>query len=129
MQNVTLVRRQSGGGAVYQDLGNSIFTFLSNRAEYSKERNTGRRKIIFLSPCCAGASVPLMFCSPDIVLRALSNRFGITAQASGRNDIAVNGLKISGSAFKLNNERALHHGTIMLDVDVNALEKYIVPPC
>lgn len=40
-QDVTLVRRQSGGGAVYQDLGNFIFTFLSSRAEYSKERNTG----------------------------------------------------------------------------------------
>ena len=57
-------------------------------------------------------------------MRALKNHYGITAQASGRNDIIVNGQKISGSAFKLNHERALHHGTLMLNVDVDALEKY-----
>lgn len=64
----------------------------------------------------------------EIILRALSKRYGISAQASGRNDIVVNNQKISGSAFKLNSDRALHHGTLMIDVDVNALEKYEPDP-
>lgn len=79
------VRRPSGGGAVYQDLGNTCWTFMSPRNVYDKDRNTG------------------------IVIEAL-RQHGVQAEASGRNDITVDGKKVSGSAFKLASDRAFHHG-------------------
>lgn len=100
--NVNLVRRQSGGGAVFQDLGNSIFSFLSPRKDYDKKRNF------------------------QIVINALK-KFGINAEQSGRNDILVNGLKVSGSAFKENHDRAFHHGTLLIDVNLSEMPSYLTP--
>lgn len=71
---------------MYQDLGNTCFTFLSPRESYDKDRNT------------------------QIVVQGLRS-FGLSAMASGRNDITVGGRKVSGSAFKLASDRAFHHGT------------------
>lgn len=103
MENqVFLTRRHSGGGAVYQDLGNTNFTFLSEKKKFSKESNN------------------------QIILDALST-FGIKAELSGRNDIVVEGRKISGAAFNFLNDRAIHHGTLMLNVDLSALKKYLTP--
>lgn len=99
---VKLARRQSGGGAVFHDLGNTNFTFMSSRASYSKERNNG------------------------IILAALA-RFGITAQASGRNDIVVDERKISGSAFKMSKDRAFHHGTLLINADLTRISNYLTP--
>jgi lipoate-protein ligase A len=99
---VKLARRQSGGGAVFQDLGNSIFTFMSGREVYSKERNN------------------------EILCRAIG-RFGITAEPSGRNDIVVDGRKVSGSAFKLTGDRAFHHGTLLIRTDLSRLGQYLTP--
>lgn len=99
---VNLVRRQSGGGAVYQDLGNSIFTFLSPRSEYDRKRNF------------------------DIIINALA-KFGVKAEQSGRNDILVNGKKISGSAFKENSDRAFHHGTLLINVNLDKLNDFLTP--
>ncbi|MGC9311692.1 MAG: lipoate--protein ligase [Sediminispirochaetaceae bacterium] len=99
---VKLARRQSGGGAVFHDLGNTNFTFMSSRSNYSKERNT------------------------DIIVRALK-RFQIDAAASGRNDIVVDGKKISGSAFKLSSDRAFHHGTLLINADLSRISNYLTP--
>lgn len=99
---VKLARRQSGGGAVYHDLGNTNFTFMSSRRNYSKERNN------------------------DIIIRALGS-FGIKAEASGRNDIVVDGRKISGSAFKLGSDRAFHHGTLLINLDMPRISDYLTP--
>ncbi len=100
--NVNLVRRQSGGGAVYQDLGNTNFTFLSSRKDYDRKRNF------------------------DIIINSLS-KFGIIAEQSGRNDILVEGKKISGSAFKENPDKAFHHGTLLINVNLNELSEYLTP--
>ena len=100
--NVKLARRQSGGGAVYHDLGNTNFTFMSSRENYSKERNT------------------------DIIVRAIK-RFNIQAAASGRNDITVDDKKISGSAFKLGADRAFHHGTLLIEADLSKISNYLTP--
>ncbi|KAJ5070694.1 lipoate-protein ligase [Anaeramoeba ignava] len=97
---VFLSRRKSGGGAVYQDLGNTNFTFLSAKEDYAKEINS---KII-----CDSIA-----------------KFGVKAEISGRNDITVNGMKISGSAYKITPDRAFHHGTLMISVDLNALSQYL----
>ena len=92
---ITVVRRLSGGGAVYHDLGNLNFTFIvdANDAERINFR---------------------MFCEP--VMRALAT-FGVTAELSGRNDITVGGKKISGNPQYLKEGRVMHHGTILFDSD------------
>jgi len=82
--NVILARRTSGGGAVYQDLGNTNFTFLSGIHDYNKNQNS------------------------QIIINALS-QFGVKAETSERNDILVNGMKISGSAYKISGMKAFHH--------------------
>ena len=102
---VVLSRRQSGGGAVYQDLGNTNFTFVSHRDEFSKERNNA------------------------ILVAALAS-FNVPVVASGRNDIVMSGddgRKISGSAFKFTKDRAFHHGTLLIDVQLNALGALLNP--
>ncbi|MBI9106503.1 MAG: lipoate--protein ligase [Spirochaetales bacterium] len=101
-EGVKLARRQSGGGAVYHDRGNLNFTFMSGIDDYNKERNF------------------------EIILTALSG-FGIEAEVSGRNDILAEGRKISGSAFKLTRDRAFHHGTLLVDVDLGRLTSYLNP--
>lgn len=99
---VLLVRRKSGGGAVFQDLGNSCFTFLSSRRDYDVKRNM------------------------NIICNALKT-FGVNAEPTGRNDITVDNKKISGSAFKLAADRAFHHGTLLINVDKDGMEKYLNP--
>lgn len=101
-QGVLLTRRQSGGGAVYQDLGNSCWTFLSGKSAYSVEQNF------------------------ELVVEAL-RRLGVTAEVSGRNDITVEGRKVSGSAFKLAPDRAFHHGTMLLHTDLARLGQLLRP--
>lgn len=100
---VDLVRRHSGGGAVYQDFGNSIFTFLMPKNKYDKIKNF------------------------SIIQNSMKKHFNIDVDVSGRNDLTVNSRKISGSAFKESKDRAIHHGTILLDLDLNALQKYLNP--
>ncbi|MBR2929284.1 MAG: lipoate--protein ligase [Oscillospiraceae bacterium] len=94
-KNISVVRRLSGGGAVYHDLGNLNFTFIVDASD--AERINFR-----------------MFCEP--VMRALAT-FGVTAELSGRNDITVDGKKISGNAQYLREGRVMHHGTILFDSD------------
>lgn len=87
---IDVVRRLSGGGTVFCDLGNINFTFITNK----KMGNEGFEK----------------FAMP--VIDALQT-LGIPAEFSGRNDITINGLKISGNAQYHTKTRLLHHGTIL----------------
>ena len=99
---VYLARRQSGGGAVFHDLGNTNFTFLSSSDAYRQEENF------------------------EIIVSALA-RFGVRAERSGRNDVLVDGRKVSGSAFKHTKERSFHHGTLLIDADLGRLNDYLNP--
>ena len=69
----------------------------------------------------------------EVLLKSLE-RFGIKGEASGRNDLVVDNKKISGSAYKLKlgradggGRRSLHHGTMLLNLELGALGKYLSP--
>lgn len=95
-----LVRRLSGGGAVFHDLGNLNFTFLTEKANYDIARQT------------------------EVILRAV-RRLGVDAERTGRNDIAVHGRKFSGNAYYETGTRCCHHGTILLSVDKEEMARYL----
>lgn len=99
-EGVVLARRRSGGGAVYQDAGNSIFTFLNSKQDHNLDRNFG------------------------ILQRAIDS-LGVTTHFSGRNDVLIDNRKISGSAFKNTNDRSFHHGTVLVDVNKDNVERYL----
>ncbi len=96
----TLARRTTGGGTVYHDLGNMNFTFAMDDKYMDLEKQL------------------------SVIVKALKN-LGIDAEFSGRNDILANGRKFSGNAFSRSKGRYVHHGTIMFDVDMGALGKYL----
>lgn len=95
-----LARRLSGGGAVFHDDGNLNFTFILPRADFDIARQS------------------------DVILRAVRS-FGISAVRSGRNDILAEGQKFSGNAFLKRNRTAYHHGTILIDVDMQNMSHYL----
>ena len=100
--DVFLARRQSGGGAVFHDLGNTNFTFLSPKADYDQAANF------------------------TIIINALK-KLGIDAELSGRNDMQVGDKKISGSAFKHAADRSFHHGTLLVNANMQKLGDYLNP--
>lgn len=104
--NVTLARRTTGGGAVFHDLGNTNFTFLSPKEAYKRDNNIA------------------------VIFNALKN-FGITGEASGRNDLLIpfhdGPRKFSGSAYREKRDRAFHHGTLLLNTDLTRLGNYLTP--
>ena len=98
---IKVARRVSGGGAVYHDFGNLNFTFIINvdppsLVNYKK----------YVQP----------------IIDALKE-MGIHAEASGRNDILVDGLKISGNAQRMANGKLMHHGTLLYDVNIENMVK------
>lgn len=98
--NINVVRRLSGGGAVYHDLGNINFTFVINNVQ--KELLDFKK---FTLP----------------VIRSL-DRLGVKAELSGRNDLTVDGKKFSGNAQYIYKDRLLHHGTLLFDSNLDRLQ-------
>ena len=102
---VHIVRRKSGGGCVYSDLGNIMISYVSRRGDVSAVFD---RYLSELTACLVS--------------------LGLAAEKSGRNDILVDGRKVSGNAFHQMPDRSVVHGTLLYDTDMDALETAIRPP-
>lgn len=99
--NIQIVRRVSGGGAVYHDYNNLNYTIISNE---DSEADFDFKSM----------SQP--------VLDALAD-MGIDAQFTGRNDLQIGDQKFCGNAQYIKGKRVMHHGCMMFDVDVSVLSK------
>lgn len=101
-QGILLVRRSTGGGAVYHDLNNLNYSFV-------------------------GAVSRIDSSLVELVAEGLRS-LGVEAQVGGRNDIFVDGRKVSGYAKRIWRDRAIIHGTLMYDVDIDTLTRVLDTP-
>lgn len=95
-----LIRRKTGGGAVFHDLGNLNFSFVVPYEMYDQTRQFS-------------------------VLQKAVAQYGLQTDVSGRNDVLCQGRKFSGNAFSKGRHQRLHHGTILIRTDVEVLQKYL----
>ncbi len=102
--SIPVIRRLTGGGAVYHDLGNLNFTFITNGADGLADFK------VFLKP------ITEYLCS-----------IGLDAEFSGRNDILLKGMKISGNAQANYKGRVMLHGTLLFSVVLSVLAKALKP--
>jgi lipoate-protein ligase A len=96
---IEIVRRITGGGSVYQDLGNVNYSCILRNAKDARYNFKMLAEPV-ISALCA---------------------LGVNAEFSSRNDISVNGAKISGNAQHIYHDTVLHHGTLLLNSDLDAL--------
>ena len=101
---IQMYRRKSGGGCVYADLSNVMFSYITKDENVSLTFN----RYVNL--------VALMLC-----------RLGIDARATGRNDILIDGRKVSGNAFYHVPGRSIVHGTMLYDTDMRNMVAAITP--
>ena len=95
-----LMRRMTGGGAVYHDTGNINFSFVVPKELYDVRRQFA-------------------------VIQKAVEKFGLEAEISGRNDLLCQGRKFSGNAFSKGRSNNLHHGTLLINTDTAALQRYL----
>ena len=104
-KGIKVFRRRSGGGCVYADYGNIMLSYVSGRTD-----------------------APVLFDRYLSELASALSSLGLPAEKSGRNDIMVEGRKISGNAFHQLHDRSIVHGTLLYSTDLEALTEAIRPP-
>lgn len=102
--NIATYRRKSGGGCVYADKGNIMISYITREYNVAEAYNIYLSKVVSL-------------------LKSL----GVNAESSGRNDILVDGLKVSGNAFYRCNRKSVVHGTLLYDTDMKNMMNAITP--
>ena len=102
-RGIHIARRITGGGAVYHDLGNINYTFITS------QKNAEVLDYAY-------------FTAP--ILRALA-ALGLTCNLSGRNDLECDGRKFSGNAQHAKGGRILHHGTLLFDTDIGVMSSVL----
>jgi len=100
--DIKVVRRFSGGGAVYHDKGNVNFTFIT------KEKTANQAKFIE-------------------IIKAAMAKLGIDCEFSGRNDLLYKNQKFSGHAYYTDGDNYMYHGTMLVNEDFKQLEKALSP--
>lgn len=103
--NLPVVRRLSGGGAVFHDLGNINFTFIQSGASH-----------LFND-----------FKTFTLPIIEVLQRLGVAAEFSGRNDLLIDGRKFSGNAQYRQKDRVLHHGTLLFASEIQDLSQALKP--
>lgn len=101
-EKIEVYRRLSGGGAVYHDLGNINFSFITKKGNHSYQK--------FLTPVIE-----------------FFETLGLKAEFKGRNDLIVNGGKVSGNAQIIYKDRIVHHGTILFNANLTKLGQVLKP--
>ena len=101
-QNIPLLRRFSGGGTVFHDLGNLLWSFIGPQKNFSQEENL----LIIRQAIASYSGLPL----DDFSL-------------SPRGDIFCRGFKISGNALAFSADKFLHHGTLLVNSDIDVLNR------
>ena len=105
-QEIPVIRRISGGGTVYHDLGNLNYTLIRN--EKNRERLIDFKQF----------SMPVM---------EFIKTLGIEASFEGKNNLVINGKKFSGNSAHVFKNRVMHHGTLLFNTNLTKLEKVIRP--
>lgn len=98
-----VVRRSTGGGTVYHDMGNLNYSFIMT-AEDPK-------------------AVDISLIAKPMV--SALKKLGVSAEVQGRNDLVIEGKKISGTAQRLTRDRLLHHGTLLFDSNLDVLQSVL----
>jgi lipoyltransferase/lipoate-protein ligase len=102
--NIEFYRRKSGGGCVYSDPSNIMFSFITPNLNKDFVFDTYLEKVV-----------------------DLLKKLGLNAYFSGRNDILIDGQKVSGNAFYRVNNRSVVHGTMLYNTDLSIMVKAITP--
>ncbi len=103
-KNIELYRRKSGGGCVYADFSNIMFSFITPNFNKDFVFETYLSRIV-----------------------NILKKLGLNAYFSGRNDILIDGLKVSGNAFYQVNSRSVVHGTMLYNTNLEEMIKAITP--
>src|SRR5690606_6756995 len=103
--HIKVFRRPTGGGAVYADENNTMFTIITKR---DKEGFTFKKYL-------------------QLIIDAFK-KLGVNLEFNGRNDITLDGKKVSGNAFLQNKNGMLMHGTMMYDLDIETMVRALNPP-